>query len=313
MKQNTHQSTNPKTRRGFTIIEISLTLAFVSALLISVALVISNIMSIYQKGLTLKAVNSVGRNLVEELTTSINSAPSVDTENLCRSYAGNLESCRRDNASNFIYQSRESDNKQYGGVFCTGNYSYIWNTHYGLESSGKKLQLEYLDQDGNTKLMPESFSGDDAIRYGLIRFEDPTYLACRVSVDSNYNITSNFQNDSLYKVDIKYLNNNGLQNRLTNPPEFNFLEDFDLPLSLYEFTIFPLSQDIITLRSFFSGTFILATERGGVNIQRTDDYCSIQIENDDGSIAGANTLDLGSDFNYCAINKFNFAARTAGV
>lgn len=62
-------------------------------------------------------------------------------------------------------------------------------------------------------------------------------------------------------------------------------------------------------------SFILATMRGGVDIMRSGDYCSphmideITGESDD----SGNILTLGAEFNYCAINKFNFAARTAGI
>ncbi len=61
---------------------------------------------------------------------------------------------------------------------------------------------------------------------------------------------------------------------------------------------------------FFSGTFILATNNGDVNIVRTGDYCDPHSTNTDG--ATGSPLNLGSGFNYCGINKFNFAARTAG-
>ena len=66
-----------------------------------------------------------------------------------------------------------------------------------------------------------------------------------------------------------------------------------------------------------SGTFILATLRGDIDIMRSGDYCSLgtQFEDKNGNMVGdtSSLNNLGSEFNYCAINKFNFAARTAGV
>ena len=99
-----HRNHQPKlthrTQSGFTMVELSITLAFLALLLISIAVITTNIIAIYQKGMTLKAVNSVGRGLVEELTTAINTAPSVDTTSLCNSLAGNdAAACRSDNAS----------------------------------------------------------------------------------------------------------------------------------------------------------------------------------------------------------------------
>lgn len=73
MRIQTKTSLNTsKTKQGFTIVELMLAMTFVATLLISIAVVTINIVTIYQRGLALKAVNNVGRSLVEELTTSIN-------------------------------------------------------------------------------------------------------------------------------------------------------------------------------------------------------------------------------------------------
>lgn len=296
-KQNKQFS---KVRQGFTIIEITLVMAFVSVLLISIAMIISNIMAVYQKGLTLKSVDSVGRNLIEEFTTAINAAPSIDTANLCRTHTTDditKQECESNGAYKFIFQSRQSNTEsvQYSGVLCTGNYSYVWNTQYGIQAN-QSLNLKYRTSSGEYEVAQPH----------LIRFEDRNYLACTVSVNSNYEFLDTFKNDANHTIDITELEN-GQSNPIAEP-EQNFLDGSELPLLLYELTVFPISQDSVTLRSFFSGTFILATEqqKDDASITRTDNYC--QIEN-----PGANLLDIGSRFNYCAINKFNFAARTAGV
>lgn len=303
MKRLSSKSFKKQIRLGYTIVEITLVMAFVAVLLISIALVISNIMAVYQKGLTLKSVDSIGRNLIEEFTATINSAPSIDTANLCRTHSGGdsivEDRCKADNAYKFIYQSREATSEpiQYSGVLCTGNYSYLWNTQYGLQA-GQSLRLTYRTPSGTTTTIDPPH---------LIRFEDKNYRACTYSVTpSSYEFTSAFRNNGDYVVDITKLEN-GQDNIIANP-DTNFLDGSELPLLLYQLTIFPISQDIITLRSFFSGTFIIATEQQSddASITRTDNYCQI-------SNTGADLLDIGSRFNYCAINKFNFAARTAGV
>ena len=63
------------TKKGFTLVELSIALAFIGALLISIAVILINILAIYQKGLTLKSVDSVGRGLIDELSSAINTAP----------------------------------------------------------------------------------------------------------------------------------------------------------------------------------------------------------------------------------------------
>lgn len=316
----TYQIRKAATKPGFTMIEFSLSMAFIAALLISIAIIISNIVTIYQKGLTLKAVNSVGRGLIDEFTESINAAPSVDTTSLCNSHVsqagGYQDICKQDRAFNFIFQHRYGEsplavsddptkphsNVQYAGVFCTGNYSYIWNTYYGKEAN-RTVSLRYNDSTTGT-------TGAVLTDFRLARFEDKTYRACSASTNP-YNYAPELENstNANYEIDIRELAN-GAPNATPTPTQ-GFLNSFDLDLMLYEFTIFPISQDEVTLRTFMSGTFILATERGRVNIVRSGDYCDVNGENTDDTTSMLN--DLGSEFNYCSINKFNFAARTAGI
>ncbi len=322
------QQLNKAERSGFTMIEFSLVIAFIAALLIAVAVITASIMQLYQKGLTLKAVNSVGRGLVEEFTGSINEAPAVDTTSLCNSYMSNdtaKEDCKNDHAYKFVYQqflgqratpgelgaNEGADNTatvQLGGVFCTGKYSYIWNTYYG-QDSGQTLSLLYNDAHGTH----QDLGTNDNNQFRLARFPDETYRLCSKLINpGDYN--DNYADLSRYpdnrRINIQQLAN-GTTNRLSEEPQQGFLNSFDLDLQLYEFVIFPISQDWVTQRTFMSGTFILATERGNINIERSGNYCDIH-DLDDGEDA-SNIADLGAEFNYCAINRFNFAARTAGL
>lgn len=295
-----------RTKSGFTIIELTLTMSFIGVLLITIAIVATNIVSIYQKGMTLKAVNSVGRGLIDEFTSAINLAPSIDTTSLCNSLApGNVDGCIKDQAFKYVFQSiQNSDGEQLGGLFCTGNYSYLWNTYYSESADGGagRLKLVYRDLSNNKHEISD---------FRLIRFEDKTHRACSSVVNTNYE--SNL--DSTRTIDIQTLayssDTSPLWNRIPEP-KTDFLNEFDLDLTLYELTMFHLSQDSVTLRSFISGTFILATLRGDVDIMRSGDYCSVNTTATGGEDSG-NINDLGSEFNYCAINKFNFAARTAGI
>ena len=142
-----------KTKSGFTMVELSLTLAFIGVLLITIAIITSNIVSIYQKGMTIKAVNSVGRGLIDEFTSAINTAPSVDTTSLCNSLApNNVDACINDHAFGYIFHASQNEDtgEQYNGIFCTGYYSYIWNTYYSETSEqSHALKLRYLNFAGD--------------------------------------------------------------------------------------------------------------------------------------------------------------------
>ncbi len=301
-------------KSGFTMVEFSLATAFIALLMIGISIITSNIITIYQKGLAIKAVGSVGRGLVEEFTTAINAAPSVDTTSLCSSHVSgtSVDTCKSDHANKFIFQHKlarrvapgnETDtNVQVGGVFCTGNYSYIWNTYYGTENGGKPLTLKYYDSADTATPRPTRTIDD----FRMIRLKDPTYRVCSAVTTTSYTSIINETSE----IDITHLTN-GHEN-VIETPEQGFLNSFDLDLQIYELTMFPISQDIVTLRTFMSGTFILATERGNINIERTGDYCDIEQRDPDDETTTA-LFDLGSEFTYCSINKFNFAARTAGM
>lgn len=310
-----HMINFKNSKQGFTIVELMIAMTFVATLLIAIAIVTINIVTIYQRGLTLKAVNNVGRSLIEELTTSINSAPAVDTTSLCYHLAGGSDqigysgtaACIADHAYRYVYDDRFDDTgRQYSGVFCTGNYSYIWNTEYGLEGAGgnRTLSLRYRNQGGGI----ESISSNDM---RLTRVQDRTYRVCSAYLQKYDEDPGNTGN---WELDITQEAKNGAENRIPTPTN-DYLSAFDLDLFLYEFTVQPISQDSITLRTYMAGNFILATERGGIDVTASGDYCQNTYRDSDGSIKEATSGlgNLGAEFNYCAINKFNFAARTAGV
>ena len=315
-------------RQGFTIIEVSIAMAFIAVLLIVIALIISGIMTTFQKGITLKSVNNVGRNLISEFTNAINLAPSIDSTSLCNVYAkDNIDGCIKDNAYKYIFQERvgtakdsatpdgqEKQDIQYFGLLCTGKYTYAWNTYYGIEKK-QYITIDYkTSANGPVESIPRNLNPNDKKTYfRLIRFEDTTYNACTQNVDSYYNIKPEFSSPTASNPTINMTELANKAPLAIAAPQDGFLEssESDVNLDLYEFVIFPISQDAVTLRSFFSGTFILATNNGDVNIMRTGDYCDPHSAGfEEGQTSSM--LNLGSGFNYCGINKFNFAARTAG-
>ena len=58
--------------------------------------------------------------------------------------------------------------------------------------------------------------------------------------------------------------------------------------------------------------FILATYRGGVNIKSNGDFCE-GSDSKDGTRDSTDSDEMTlNDFDYCAVNKFNFSARATG-
>ena len=293
-----------KTRKGFTLIELSIALVFLAILLITIAILTMNIIAIYQKGLSIKAITSTGRELIDDFSRAIAASPSKNTTYLCDTLTSDAAKteCQNDKAYKFIYQQETANGitisgKVVGalpvrGVFCTGRYSYVWNTGYTFptrlygSNNDTHGTLRYkIEGDNTTHTWPNST--DHKTTYRLLKIEDQDRALCaaHINLDTygieskrDYNITST---------------------PLPSEPE-ELLAPSEDNLAIYDFRMFPPSQHRTTMHSFFSGTFILATIAGGVDITGAGDYCTE-------APAG-----LSTDFSYCAINKFNFAMRAIG-
>lgn len=85
--------------KGFTLVELMIAMAFVSMLLLAIAFVVIRISGIYNKGVTIKAVNQAGRIIVDDMKRTIG-----------ESDPGSIN-------DTLIGQGR----------LCTGTFSYIWN------------------------------------------------------------------------------------------------------------------------------------------------------------------------------------------
>lgn len=99
---------------GFTLIELMLAMSFITVLLLAIAMTTIQISNIYNKGLTLREVNQVGRSLSEELQRGIEASPPFNVD-------------PSSPTSKYIVRPG-------GGRLCLGRYSYIWN--YGDALAG---------------------------------------------------------------------------------------------------------------------------------------------------------------------------------
>jgi prepilin-type N-terminal cleavage/methylation domain-containing protein len=112
--------------RGFTLIELMLAMAFVSALLLAIAMTVIQISNIYNSGLTYKSVNQYGGALANELQRDISQSTPFDTTKsfVPQVYLGVIT----------------------GGRLCIGQYSYIWN--YGKALAGGAPTLNTYSASG---------------------------------------------------------------------------------------------------------------------------------------------------------------------
>jgi len=286
--------------RGFTLVELSIAMAFLGILLITIAILVIRIISIYQSGLAIRAVSSTGRQLISEFTRSISGSPignvgfdfSVGSRD--RQLTGRLSNnpSPADLTYKYYFQitgradvAGETEQKvvPLTGAFCTGLYTYIWNTAYAFDTDSNSSTFGSPTGAGSTY----KYGSTTLSNFRLIRIADSQRDICIAQRTKSGEVNNEFRS-------FETTNDQG-----ANPP-YELLESAEDGLALYDLRIFPTSNNRITGHSFYSGTFILATLRGGVNILRPGDYCAAEYDN------------LNTDFNYCAINKFNFAMRATG-
>lgn len=281
-----------KSKKGFTIIELMLAMGFLGVMLVCIAMLTIEVTNIYQKGLSIRAVNSLGRQLIDDFSRTVGASPIMEI-NPVPSSSGVIDDQAVKNAQKkyfFSFESNSNEDNNSGsvqqrGAFCTGLYTYVWNTagsYSPNESKPTAMKITYKDATNNGNRV------DNYSNFKLVRFSDPNRLACTKLDQGGANSS---------RIDMTEAGN-------IEPIELISSDESDL--ALYDLTIFPATQNTITGQTFYSATFILATIRGGINILDNGNYCG----NENG---GAN-LDYShyTDFSYCAINKFNFAMRATG-
>lgn len=100
-------------RKGFTLVELMLSIAFISGLLLAIALLAIQVSHIYQRGTTLREINQTGRELSDLLRRDFLQARAKDIDD---------SQARIAHGTHIL-----------GGRLCLGGYSYIWNTADALQ------------------------------------------------------------------------------------------------------------------------------------------------------------------------------------
>ncbi|MBR3256890.1 hypothetical protein IKG02_01200 [Candidatus Saccharibacteria bacterium] len=317
----------PKTsaRSGFTLVELSFAIAFVSVLVITVTLISNEIINLYRKGYSIKTVNQIGRDLMSDFTGSIQNSPPASFRSFCNRYnnATNKANCEANNANYSLYQqfysdifigdvsgniSDEKKTVPTGGAFCTGNYSYVWNTGYVLGDSYYVDDSGTLAKDSDLSLWLKIGDRAPIKDFRLLKIQDPSRSVCAYAVSGGYPDTNAADGSGVLRAPNLAAADTGIGRthpgiKLDAAPSeepVELLSESDSPLVLYDFVIFPPARISTTSKLFMSGSFILGTKDGGIDIMTTSNYC--QTPNS-----------FNADFSYCAINKFNFGTQASGV
>lgn len=137
-------------KSGFTIVELMLAMAFISVLLLVIAVTIIQISNSYSKGLTLREVDQAGRSLVSDMRRTIGFSEPFSTESDFLQLPPNNTGNIRDYT---------------GGRLCTGTYTYAWNYGHAIAQGSTVNPINVYD------------TGDDVIRFIRVRDTGGGYCA----------------------------------------------------------------------------------------------------------------------------------------
>ncbi len=275
---------------GFTLIELSLSIAFIGILSITIALIINSAISSYRRGLTLNQVNTIGMDVADDMRAALQNSPVRSPVEKCDSYysygGDEYNKCVESEGIGFVslawkgsVNGVERDVPLYG-VFCTGTYSYVWNSGYLFNESSANGRAKLAIKVGN-----DSYEG-----FRLLKVRDDSRSLCVSGGELN--------NNSVPIITVA----NDAVSYATNDMPYDLLagnEESDNDLVLYDLSATAPAKSSAGDSLFYSVSFILGTVRGGININASGDFC-------------APPNDYEGDFDYCAINKFNFAAQATG-
>ena len=302
-------------KKGFTLIELSLSIVFISILSLTIVLIVLNTISSYHRGLTLSTINTVGMDLVDEFRATLQNSPSTPVTDICEATFGKSDvdnspykNCMKDGGRKFVVGAKlgnvETGSKGTAegvplwGVFCTGAYSYIWNSGYFFNEDykvkGDSLGRVSLAYRTNSELESSYATVSD---FKLLKVQDETRDVCSAIATQQYN--SEGSNSQDYKNNVIRLNR-GLEIEpievLTGAEEGGKERN---NLAIYDLSVAEPAASDGSKSLFYAMSMILGTVQGGVNIAAKGNYC-------------ATPEDYSENFDYCAINKFNFAVQATG-
>lgn len=299
-------------KKGFTLVELSLSIAFIAILSIIIVVIINNTISSYRRGMTLNKINSTGMDLVDDFRAAIQNSPSTAVTALCEIYksgSNEYNNCVNDGARNFVsvvrlgrvnINGQKKNNVPVFGALCTGSYSYIWNSGYyanGQVDGVGRAELKYK-MDSEEKVKNDDFrllkleDRERAVCVSAVIGDDPKIQNAGYSIQTVSNVSGKTINSTFNIVNYQ---------PLVEEPIDILATDTENNLALYDLWSAKPAESKSKRGLFYVASFILGTLQGGVDITAKGNFCATP-----GGFKAAEDLD------YCAINKFNIASQAMG-
>lgn len=140
-------------KKGFTIVETMLAMAFISLLILSIVLTGFQMINMYKKGVAIRDVNQTGRNISLDLQSTLRSGGKISDDDF------------------FVY--RNGDKPIYGSL-CNGQYSYVWNY-------GSALNINGGDGNYNIIKFKNSNSNDKNQQLRFVKVKDNSKYICELA------------------------------------------------------------------------------------------------------------------------------------
>lgn len=279
--------TNIQRQGGYTIIEITIALAFIATLMIAVLTISMQLFSLYNKGVTIRDVNAVTRHLVRDMQDSIASSKS-DIKLFPPATTDPVDTLKEASDQGLDYY-----NNSEGGRLCTGSYTYIWNygpafTGYGGGGlNGEKGMTQFtgtiadgfnavrfikVSDDNKSMCVFDATETDDLIKRGLKLSDDVAKSAVPVFGEGERGLV-------LYSFEI------------TSPEELALKQAGDAEVTTNYYSNFYTITTIVG-SSLFSDEYAIVdgTDRCRVDPDSTDTMRE-----------------------YCAVNEIEFVARSGQI
>ena len=321
--------TRQKIKKGFTLTELAVAIAFISILLLTIATVTLNMVQTYHKGNTMKAINTVGLELISEFTDAISASSNFNYQSYCSMFTNSASSapktdCENNKGQKFIFQekttrvgikntSTEISDAQTYGIFCTGKYSYVWNTGYTMGSSDgehSKSSDLYVDITNPEHPVPVSNFSDLGINkdtsgnkefgnFRLRKYQDQTRSMCvdafyEKDGDHNRTLQNDYNSGSIDNIDFSSQSKSNFGSHLISD-ELIKTQD----LAIFSLKVNKPIVEEVSSNSLYTVHLTLGSISGGIDTSSDDPSCNMNTNS-------------SYDIEYCATNKFNFTAQTKG-
>lgn len=288
-------------KKGFTIIEVLLAMTFLSLLMLMIGYVTLHLVNIYNKGVSIRDVNKTAGQIISDMQLTIANSGNIKCgvkyahNDRMTVYGTESETCGR------LLADDPSDNIA-GGAICTGKYSYVWNYGHALQKLADLNLADRKDAEKRLFRYRDESGGYQMVR--MARVEDGASAYC----SSATNLMSPGAN-----IPVIYSNSSVTNNLSRKDKVVELIETGDRDMALHSFLVSASSPDPLTDQALYEFEFVLGTFRDKV-LMTENASCKNLVEGSkrktrpDGTIDTSEMVDA-QDLSYCAINKFNFAAR----